>query len=66
MGKSWGVGEKKDGLFQFCVDYRKLNNVKVKESYHLPRINDTVESLAGARCFSTLDLASSYWQVAAY
>ena len=51
---------KKDG---FCVDYRKLNSVINKDSYPLLRINDTLDALAGARCFSTLDFASGYWQV---
>ena len=48
---------------QSCMDYRKLNRVTIKESYPLPRIDDTLDALAGARCFSTLDLASGYWQV---
>ena len=54
---------KKDGKLRFCVDYRKLNSRTIKDSHPLPRIDETLDSLAGAKYFSSLDLKAGYWQV---
>ena len=54
---------KKDGSVRFCVDYRKLNDATKKDVHPLPRTSDMLESLAGAKIFTTLDAASGYWQI---
>ncbi|XP_042072601.1 uncharacterized protein LOC106632647 [Haplochromis burtoni] len=54
---------KKDGSLRLCVDYRLLNSKTRKDAFPLPRIEESLDALAGARWFSTIDLASGYNQV---
>lgn len=54
---------KKDGSLRLCVDYRMLNSKTRKDAFPLPRIEESLDALAGARWFTTLDLASGYNQV---
>lgn len=46
-----------------CVDYRQLNARTREDDFPLPRIEESLDALAGAQWFSTLDLASGYSQV---
>ena len=55
--------KKKDGTLRFCIDLRKLNARTIKDAYALPRIEESLDSLNGARWFSSVDLKSGYWQV---
>ena len=55
--------KKADGSLRFCVDYRKLNSITVKDTYPLPRMDECLDSLGEAQYFTTLDCNSGYWQL---
>ena len=57
------IVRKKDGSIRFCVDFRKLNSRTNTDAYAIPRVDDTLHLLSGAKYFTKLDLRSGYWQV---
>lgn len=52
---------KKDGTVRFRIDYRRLNELTVKDSYPLPRIHEAIDLIGTkAKYFSSIDLAMGY------
>ena len=54
---------KKDGTLWFCINFQKLNSRTQNDSFPLPGMQETMESMVGARFFSSMDLKSGFWQV---
>ena len=55
--------KKKDRSMRMCIDYRELNKVTIKNRYPLPRIDDLLDQLQGARVFSKVNLRTGYNQM---
>lgn len=57
------VAPKKDGKSRFCIDYRRLNDVTVKDAYPMPRVKDLLDALHESNIFSKMDAESGYHQI---
>ena len=51
------------GTLRFCIDFQRLNNQTEKDSFPMPKMVDMMETMVGARIFSTMNLKSGFWQV---
>jgi len=54
---------KKDGNLRFCIDYRALNTITVKDKYPLPRIDELLDNIAGTEYFTKMDLQQGYHKI---
>ena len=54
---------KLSGGIRFCVDYRGLNEITIKDRYPLPLIRETLRNIASARWFTKLDIITAFYKI---
>ena len=63
----WGApvlfAKKTDKTLRFCIDYRQLNRVTIKNRYPLQRIDDQFDQLRGAQVYFKIELRTGYHQL---
>lgn len=55
--------QKPDGSLRFCVDYRKLNSITLKDRYPLPLIDETLDRINAAKFFTKIDIRAAFHRI---
>ena len=55
--------QKKDGSWRFCIDYRRLNSMTIKNRFPMPLVDEILDELAGTQFFTSLDMTAGYHQI---